>query len=137
MMEGAASAAAVLFVMIPRPPTSTRTDTLFPYTTLFRSGRGRGSCAPVPHRDPPPPPRPRDPDGTRSRYARSEEHTSELQSLMRTSYAVFCLTNTATASTTRLSTTSKTTHRTSALTNEVTNLRIRCHKTKKHNTDCQ
>src|SRR3546814_2214471 len=75
--------------MIRRPPRSTRTDTLFPYTTLFRSE----------HRDP--------------RFARqaslqrresgscglalllpavrSEEHTSELQSLMRISYAVFCL----------------------------------------------
>src|SRR3546814_2498170 len=67
--------------MIRRPPRSTRTDTLFPYTTLFRStggsvmqsivqtlvGIGGG------------------PD------KRSEEHTSELQSLMRISYAVFCL----------------------------------------------
>src|SRR3546814_3062250 len=70
--------------MIRRPPRSTRTDTLFPYTTLFRSqctGRlsaRRGTRQPssrwhrLPHR-------------------RSEEHTSELQSLMRISYAVFCL----------------------------------------------
>src|SRR3546814_2523104 len=87
--------------MIRRPPRSTRTDTLFPYTTLFRSDagvdrhlilrrdmahhvadvaldRGRG-------------------DAVLSvvRFllfaARSEEHTSELQSLMRISYAVFCL----------------------------------------------
>src|SRR3546814_3754531 len=71
--------------MIRRPPRSTRTDTLFPYTTLFRS--------PL-----------RQPDAGRSRVAwalaavltgaghgRSEEHTSELQSLMRISYAVFCL----------------------------------------------
>src|SRR3546814_3998382 len=96
--------------MIRRPPRSTRTDTLFPYTTLFRSRqppyrafRGRGGadgrnrafgnglrrsgsrslgaigvaalradpCLPLVHR--------------------SEEHTSELQSLMRISYAVFCL----------------------------------------------
>src|SRR3546814_4539998 len=79
------------FLMIRRPPRSTRTDTLFPYTTLFRSwfpfGRGPRVCigagfaqqevmtviAAV----------------LRSR--RSEEHTSELQSLMRISYAVFCL----------------------------------------------
>src|SRR3546814_16120372 len=84
-------------LMIRRPPRSTRTDTLFPYTTLFRSGapiafficvatkrghdlraieiesievwRGVFQC----------------------RFLRSEEHTSELQSLMRISYAVFCL----------------------------------------------
>src|SRR3546814_8068538 len=78
--------------MIRRPPRSTRTDTLFPYTTLFRSclagfrqpGARQGS-----------------PDSGRSwriataipllRRARSEEHTSELQSLMRISYDVFCL----------------------------------------------
>src|SRR3546814_2061442 len=78
--------------MIRRPPRSTRTDTLFPYTTLFRSdhdppdrrgcrpdragvadpGRSPGLCG----------------GGARGR---SEEHTSELQSLMRNSYAVFCL----------------------------------------------
>src|SRR3546814_3983942 len=86
--------------MIRRPPRSTRTDTLLPYTTLFRSiadlpGMIRGfgpvkeeaiaryeeeraallaEFEAVPHRE-----------------ARSEEHTSELQSLMRISYAVFCL----------------------------------------------
>src|SRR3546814_5778169 len=89
--------------MIRRPPRSTRTDTLFPYTTLFRSGLlghavsqhtgqgvrsasgriGRNKC-----------------DGTlikigcngrTAKCERSEEHTSELQSLMRISYAVFCL----------------------------------------------
>src|SRR3546814_2994598 len=73
--------------MIRRPPRSTRTDTLFPYTTLFRShcqqkyvlhvvlrGSLRASTA-------------QDSRGSR----RSEEHTSELQSLMRISYAVFCL----------------------------------------------
>src|SRR3546814_2220400 len=80
------------FLMIRRPPRSTRTDTLFPYTTLFRSVVGgdghrllvRAEVAlahgghvglrvgrPLAHR--------------------SEEHTSELQSLMRISYAVFCL----------------------------------------------
>src|SRR3546814_3615077 len=75
--------------MIRRPPRSTRTDTLFPYTTLFRSPRRRcGRRRLRQHRHPrrrrrraprPPPP------------VRSEEHTSELQSLMRISYAVFCL----------------------------------------------
>src|SRR3546814_7265012 len=95
--------------MIRRPPRSTRTDTLFPYTTLFRSrvparlrnggaadraggtlashpaaGGGLAGCA--------------EPSGLRSarlRHGRrrSEEHTSELQSLMRISYAVFCLQN--------------------------------------------
>src|SRR3546814_12650468 len=97
---------AIFFLMIRRPPRSTRTDTLFPYTTLFRSteaytgsghlvnsrflngmdvesakqavinraedeGWGQGT--------------------TIWRLRRSEEHTSELQSLMRISYAVFCL----------------------------------------------
>src|SRR3546814_9013186 len=106
--------------MIRRPPRSTRTDTLFPYTTLFRS-------LPAPKRvkrkartvfrktflvvRPPGPRYPRTtngPGGRRGRRARtafahrpggmrrfcqcrSEEHTSELQSLMRISYAVFCL----------------------------------------------
>src|SRR3546814_4975767 len=86
--------------MIRRPPRSTRTDTLFPYTTLFRSGverhfdgatfaatweSGTRRLARL------------DVDlGARSTLAlvpsgRSEEHTSELQSLMRISYAVFCL----------------------------------------------
>src|SRR3546814_5834110 len=108
------------FLMIPRPPRSTRTDTLFPYTTLFRSaptdasvlligesGTGKEIVARAIH--------------NRSRrrkapfvaincgaitatlaeselfghekgsFTRSEEHTSELQSLMRISYAVFCL----------------------------------------------
>src|SRR3546814_2402171 len=77
--------------MIRRPPRSTRTDTLFPYTTLFRSGSrpsirasrrsSRGCrCSPTM------PPR-----GSTRWRRRSEEHTSELQSLMRISYAVFCL----------------------------------------------
>src|SRR3546814_9377172 len=82
-------------LMIRRPPRSTRTDTLFPYTTLCRSGHPR-----CPRADP----RPRDHghrcvlsvprplEGVRVlELARSEEHTSELQSLMRISYAVFCL----------------------------------------------
>src|SRR3546814_17692806 len=109
------------FLMIRRPPRSTRTDTLFPYTTLFRSmpivdlnllritsfristtggslyrvatgaytllmplmlqlGFGYSAAAPTRTRWPTP-----------KRTERSEEHTSELQSLMRISYAVFCL----------------------------------------------
>src|SRR3546814_5329876 len=90
--------------MIRRPPRSTRTDTLFPYTTLFRShraARGRRSRTERPQE------RARAGDrrgrarragaalsrGRRRRdhWHRSEEHTSELQSLMRISYAVFCL----------------------------------------------
>src|SRR3546814_7181935 len=74
--------------MIRRPPRSTRTDTLFPYTTLFRSApsisrastsrKRSASC--------------RAANATASKSPRrSEEHTSELQSLMRNSYAVFCL----------------------------------------------
>src|SRR3546814_5339852 len=80
--------------MIRRPPRSTRTDTLFPYTTLFRSIcvlqlLGNANCA-LPK-----------PNGANANPCsstcnaqpclRSEEHTSELQSLMRISYAVFCL----------------------------------------------
>src|SRR3546814_21175475 len=88
----------VFFLMIRRPPRSTRTDTLFPYTTLFRSieivmlndnadtsletmrqAAAAGTAVAIRLKD----------------YAagkgRSEEHTSELQSLMRISYAVFCL----------------------------------------------
>src|SRR3546814_2873355 len=93
--------------MIRRPPRSTRTDTLFPYTTLFRSATP-ASAARFRHRL-------RQQQRLRQRFAlrrrprrsdlplllsvarrsgpwpRSEEHTSELQSLMRISYAVFCL----------------------------------------------
>src|SRR3546814_10521542 len=97
------------FLMIRLPPRSTRTDTLFPYTTLFRSRRQRRAemivvdllqragahRLPVPHVD----------EGAvcgvmqpalvgaalHHRRHRSEEHTSEIQSLMRPSYAVFCL----------------------------------------------
>src|SRR3546814_2333908 len=95
--------------MIRRPPRSTRTDTLFPYTTLFRSFIARAPGARVP-RSPleSHPPRPISAGsrlsghracvvGTRpvrlltSPPVRSEEPTSELQSLMRISYAVFCL----------------------------------------------
>src|SRR3546814_2555827 len=90
--------------MIRRPPRSTRTDTLLPYTTLFRSGHDpgddgranrRASCWLWALRDDQ-----RDGNPYRDRRfqfgplrydCRSEEHTSELQSLMRISYAVFCL----------------------------------------------
>src|SRR3546814_10282255 len=101
--------------MIRRPPRSTRTDTLFPYTTLFRSGTGladhdllhrkrrrqreqlarqpvglatRGAVA---DRDQLHAVRDAQLLQCRERGIRSEEHTSELQSLMRISYAVFCL----------------------------------------------
>src|SRR3546814_15222679 len=81
------------FLRIRRPPRSTRTDTLFPYTTLFRSGPRRSPVSRSPPRRRRPPtcrgrPVPRPAPGS---ARRSEEHTSELQSLMRTSYAVFCL----------------------------------------------
>src|SRR3546814_1879111 len=106
----------IFFLMIRRPPRSTRTDTLFPYTTLFRStdggrardagegaggestcrghrhcGHGRRRAADLQYLDGD------DAGGGELRRAdcqtwqRSEEHTSELQSLMRISYAVFCL----------------------------------------------
>src|SRR3546814_21176586 len=88
------------FLMIRRPPRSTRTDTLFPYTTLFRSTGGNNYCVASwvsahtsfrtgRHGFPP--------QQLLVKYAnrlvieRSEEHTSEVQSLMRISYAVFCL----------------------------------------------
>src|SRR3546814_10593766 len=107
--------------MIRRPPGPTRTDTLFPYTTLFRSGsravarirrfasnldpgfrRGTDTCLKGTNanlirgpRTPPLPVLPTPcswmPDRVRHDGTRSEEHTSELQSLMRISYAVFCL----------------------------------------------
>src|SRR3546814_2320912 len=82
--------------MIRRPPRSTRTDTLFPYTTLFRSQQGDHPCDRKPVADAhgiarsAKQPFARLPQGRR-RARRSEEHTSELQSLMRISYAVFCL----------------------------------------------
>src|SRR3546814_5929365 len=84
--------------MIRRPPRSTRTDTLFPYTTLFRSRQeiersilqqmlygADANRLPLSRFK-----RIRSP-GFWSIFKRSEEHTSELQSLMRISYAVFCL----------------------------------------------
>src|SRR3546814_1002729 len=101
----------VFFLLIRRPPRSTRTDTLFPYTTLFRSGAPLYALAANRYFE--------DDDGLSLdaggfvaaleyasgikaelfgkpapgffQAARSEEHTSELQSLMRISYAVFCL----------------------------------------------
>src|SRR3546814_7315840 len=92
------SVVGFFFLILRRPPRSTRTDTLFPYTTLFRSSvsgvRGRGRSAQprsIAHRAPH---GSRDHGAPRSRcqaIRRSEEHTSELQSLMRISYAVFCL----------------------------------------------
>src|SRR3546814_3206867 len=105
--------------MIRRPPRSTRTDTLFPYTTLFRSlacstmaaAREMRETATTSHRsgsgvaccrcsaqpcvaflrNPPQPARASAGAGFTAAAPRSEEHTSELQSLMRISYAVFCL----------------------------------------------
>src|SRR3546814_5065453 len=88
------------FLMIRRPPRSTRTDTLFPYTTLFRSLRGdavpgrqlrRGARGHHDARGRCPPDDGRRRAGVGLAQSRSEEHTSELQSLMRISYAVFCL----------------------------------------------
>src|SRR3546814_8968762 len=79
--------------MIRRPPRSTRTDTLFPYTTLFRS-HAQASRKTSPSKPPSttgPEPATRNPRKLDARRSRSEEHTSELQSLMRISYAVFCL----------------------------------------------
>src|SRR3546814_1224511 len=80
----------LFFLMIRRPPRSTRTDTLFPYTTLFRS------CPTAPPSTSRTAPRSRPASRSRTGIrittrSRSEEHTSELQSLMRISYAVFCL----------------------------------------------
>src|SRR3546814_7716504 len=73
--------------MIRRPPRSTRTDTLFPYTTLFRSVGGAIVVDPR-HGEGISPKKQAQPAAF---HQRSEEHTSELQSLMRISYAVFCL----------------------------------------------
>src|SRR3546814_6646508 len=103
----------IFFLMIRRPPRSTRTDTLFPYTTLFRSpDRGRTSRPSAAESGPASTQPVRIPLADRTGRPpvcrcvsvqrpgrllpspvgfRSEEHTSELQSLMRISYAVFCL----------------------------------------------
>src|SRR3546814_3551850 len=93
------------FLMIRRPPISTRTDTLFPYTTLFRSKTPEDARAIVGIAKA---------NGysfikaytnlSTGAFARSEEHTSELQSLMRISYAVLCL-KTKNTSTTNITTT--------------------------------
>src|SRR3546814_4162469 len=97
--------------MIRRPPRSTRTDTLFPYTTLFRSldplrvlaldlGGELDQRLPVLRRE-----------ELLQIGVRSEEHTSELQSLMRISYAVFCLKKKKTAhATSRIHTHTPTQH---------------------------
>src|SRR3546814_7551143 len=79
--------------MIRRPPRSTRTDTLFPYTTLFRSVKGEnaGYTLRYPEDVWSPLEATGDADLVLLGRDRSEEHTSELQSLMRISYAVFCL----------------------------------------------
>src|SRR3546814_5178532 len=88
--------------MIRRPPRSTRTDTLFPYTTLFRSPEEERERALPPSSEPAPAPagEPTNAEMVEAvrdwiegsiKPGRSEEHTSELQSLMRISYAVFCL----------------------------------------------
>src|SRR3546814_15898530 len=90
------------FLMIRRPPRSTRTDTLLPYTSRFRSRprcchrQGPEVVGPAQNpgrtgRSPAPPPRSAGTGPGSARGRRSEEHTSELQSLMRTAYAVFCL----------------------------------------------
>src|SRR3546814_8065266 len=79
------------FLMIRRPPRSTRTDTLFPYTTLFRSlPLGRRPIAAISEECVMERNDDRNVDDLID-HGRSEEHTSELQSLMRISYAVFCL----------------------------------------------
>src|SRR3546814_7498208 len=91
--------------MIRRPPRSTLTDTLFPYTTLFRSWPQYSNTSPLPHSQSDRAWRGYGPSRARNGSScervstftesictsRSEEHTSELQSLMRISYAVFCL----------------------------------------------
>src|SRR3546814_7642674 len=74
----------IFFLMMRRPPRSTRTDTLLPDTTLFRSCLGDDLQPAVEHAK-------HAAEIVAALEDRSEEHTSELQSLMRISYAVFCL----------------------------------------------
>src|SRR3546814_15953936 len=92
----------LFLLMMRRPPRSTRTCTLFPYTTLFRSPpifylfvalnkTYARFPEPASHGAPPCPAPSATFGSSRARPSRSEEHTSELQSLMRISYAVFCL----------------------------------------------
>src|SRR3546814_1681853 len=122
----------VFFVLrISRPPRCTRTNTLFPYTTLFRSlarrvpsGSDREVVGPVAWTCGPRTHCLQTDDGAPERHGaswqiwcevalRSEEHTSELQSLMRSSYAVFCL--------------KKKKKHTLPVRSNRTNTRIRCH----------
>src|SRR3546814_5232824 len=99
MLTATSSWCLFFFLMIRRPPRSTRTDTLFPYTTLFRSRRRHAAGDHGPQTQ-----KAADAAGGHGQWyqgggegnprrerERSEEHTSELQSLMRSSYAVFCL----------------------------------------------
>src|SRR3546814_13030622 len=86
----------LFFLMIRRPPISTRTDTLFPYTTLFRSSIRTSLGVPDVTRHHFPVAMPTGAEKYKpicilplQKLPRSEEHTSELQSLMRISYAVF------------------------------------------------
>src|SRR3546814_8507274 len=118
------------FLKIQRPPRSTRTDTLFPYTTLFRSAFAAFIALAAPTRQPrldidaaPAEPglgeqrreaarhlgfsRPR----RIEQHMRSEEHTSELQSLMRISYAVLCLKKKKNKTTSRLNLTIQSTQK--------------------------
>src|SRR3546814_1952460 len=84
----------MFFLMIRLPPRSTRTATLFPYTTLFRSPAASARIRRRPHHQHVERVRPVFGAWQRllqRQQIRSEEHTTELQSLMRISYAVFCL----------------------------------------------
>src|SRR3546814_15262437 len=99
----------IFFLMIRRPPRSTRTDTLFPYTTLFRSRCDFKITVKNPTAEAVEVIVRKNFDGSFMKdeledlvfaaVERSEEHTSELQSLMRISYAVFCLKKKSTYST--------------------------------------
>src|SRR3546814_11474239 len=90
----------ISFLRLRRPPRSTRTDTLFPYTTLFRSRQLTSRPQPVSHQQPCELPQHQDgkhghdqeDDRIKRRIGQDRKSTtSELQSLMRISYAVFCL----------------------------------------------
>src|SRR3546814_1153438 len=126
----------LFFLRLRRPPRSTRTDTLFPYTTLFRSVAERRDRSVLGRRG--------DPadrgwlcrarrrcagraggeearGGEAGKMSRSEEHTSELQSLMRISYAVFCLK--------KKKHNEHTTEIRSSTTQEITNVKAQNHRT--------